>query len=39
MKTMTVVALLAAIAVTTSTQAEVYQWQDELCDIKESITI
>ena len=36
MKTMTVVALLAAIAVTTSTQAEVYQWQDELCDIKGS---
>lgn len=34
MKKFTVVALLAAIAVTTSAQAEVYQWQDELCDIK-----
>lgn len=34
MKKFTVAALLAAIAVTTSAQAEVYQWQDELCDIK-----
>ena len=31
-KKFTVAALLGAIAVTTSAQAEVYQWQDELCD-------
>ncbi len=31
---MTVAAVLALMAVTTSTQAEVYQWQDDLCDMQ-----
>ncbi len=34
MKALTLAAILVSIAVTTSTQAEVYQWQDDLCDIK-----
>lgn len=34
MKVFTVAALLAAIAVTTSAQAEVYKWQDKLCDMQ-----
>ncbi|MBH0086010.1 hypothetical protein I6E84_07240 [Psychrobacter sp. SCQQ22] len=34
MKAMTVAAVLTLMAVTTSTQAEVYQWQDDLCDMK-----
>ena len=36
MKVITVAALLASMAVTTIAQAEVYKWQDELCDIKGS---
>ena len=31
---MTVAAVLTLMALTTSTQAEVYQWQDDLCDMK-----
>ena len=31
---MTVVAILASMIVTTIAQADVYKWQDELCDIK-----
>ena len=34
MKAITVAAILASMAVTTIAQAEVYKWQDELCDIK-----
>jgi hypothetical protein len=34
MKAMTVAAVLTLMALTTSTQAEVYQWQDDLCDMK-----
>ena len=34
MKVMTVAAVLTLMALTTSTQAEVYQWQDDLCDMK-----
>ena len=34
MKAITVTALLASLAATTIAQAEVYKWQDELCDIK-----
>lgn len=33
MKTFTVAALLTSMAVTTIAQAEVYHWQDELCDM------
>lgn len=34
MKVVTVAALLASMAVVNSAQAEVYKWQDELCDIQ-----
>ena len=34
MKVLTVAAILASMMVTTIAQAEVYKWQDELCDIK-----
>lgn len=34
MKAVTVAALLASMAVATIAQAEVYKWQDELCDIQ-----
>ena len=34
MKAITVAAMLASMTVTTIAQAEVYKWQDELCDIK-----
>ena len=33
MKAVTVASLLASMAVATIAQAEVYKWQDELCDI------
>lgn len=36
MKAIIVAAILASMAVTTIAQAEVYKWQDELCDIKGS---
>ena len=34
MKAVTVPALLASMVVATIAQAEVYKWQDELCDIQ-----
>ena len=34
MRVITVAAMLALMTVTTIAQAEVYKWQDELCDIK-----
>ena len=34
MKAITIAAILASIAVTTIVQAEVYKWQDELCDMQ-----
>ena len=34
MKAVTVAALLASMVVATIAHAEVYKWQDELCDIQ-----
>lgn len=34
MKAITIAAILASMAVTTIAQAEVYKWQDELCDMQ-----
>ena len=36
MKAMTIAAMLASMTVTNIAQAEIYKWQDELCDIKGS---
>jgi len=36
MKAMTIAAIFASMTVTTIAQAEVYKWQDDLCDIKGS---
>ena len=36
MKAMTIAAMLASMIVTNIAQAEIYKWQDELCDIKGS---
>ena len=34
MKVITVAAMLAAMAITTIAQADVYKWQDDLCEYK-----